>query len=140
MAKFTAKGVVVKSGSAASPTQTLPGVKSVSVNTGSRDMIDVTTHDSTTTKEYLPAALRDTVSLELELVFDPTSTYHDELVDAKAAGTKWYLSVILPDSGSATWALSGYFTDQSVPTLDPETGALMTTFSFKCDVADTYTQ
>lgn len=140
MAKFTAKGVVVKTGSSATPTTTLPGVKSVSVNTGTREMVNVTTHDSTTTKEYLPAPLRDTVSIEIELVFDPTAVTHDAIVDAKDAGTKWYFTVILPDSGAAQWALSGYITDLSVPTLDPETGSLMCTISYKADTADTYTQ
>lgn len=140
MAKFAAKGVVVKSGSSATPTQALPGVKSVSIDTGERPMIGVTTHDSATTKDYVASPLRDTISAEIELVWDPTNTYHDELVDAHLAGTKWYLTFVLPDSGSAQFAASGYITNISVPTLDPETGALMATVSYKADAAETYTQ
>lgn len=140
MAKFAAKGVVVKSGNAATPTQTLPGVKSVSIDTGERPMIDVTTHDSTGSKDYVAGALKDTLTAEIELVFDPTSTYHDELVDAHLAGTKWYFTFILPDSGAASFAASGYITNVSVPTLDPDTGSLMATVSYKADSAVTYTQ
>lgn len=138
--KIAAKGVIVKSGSSATPTQALPGVKSVAVTIGGRDLINTTSHDSGTTKDYVASPLRDTNSIELELFFDPSNTYHDELADAHNAGTKWYLTLVLPDAGAAQWALSGYITAMSVPTLDPETGALMCTLSYKADSADTYTQ
>lgn len=140
MAKFAAKGVVVKSGSSATPTQVLPGVDTVTIDTGSREMIDVTSHDSSNAKEYIKAPLKDTLSADIDIFFDPGNTYHDELVDAHAAGTKWYLTFVLPDTGAAEWAAGGYITNMTVPALDPQTGALKSTISFKADGAATYTQ
>jgi hypothetical protein len=140
MAKIASKGVVVKTGVAATPTVTLPGVKSVSFDFGSREMIPVTSHDSTVTKEYIPAPLRDTVSAEIELFWDPAAVTHDEILDAYLAGTKWYFTFIMPDAGAATVVTAGYLTNVSVPSLDPETGALMATASFKADSAETFTQ
>lgn len=140
MAKFTSKGVLVKTGSSATPTTNLPGVKSVSVNLGDRELINTTAHDDTVTKSFLAAPLRDTVSAEIELFFDPTNSEHDALVDAHLAGTKWYFTIVFPDTGTAQVALAGYITGMSVPSLDPESGALMVTLSYKADSAETYTQ
>lgn len=140
MAKIAAKGVIVKTGSAATPSTSLANVKSVSIDTGSREMINTTTHDSATTKDYIPAPLRDTVSAEISLVWDPAAATHDELVDAHLAGTKWYFTFIMPDAGAAAFACGGYITGLSVPSLDPETGALMCTVSYKADSAETFTQ
>lgn len=139
MAKYAAKGAVVKTGASATPTASLVNVKSVSITVGDREMINVTTHDSATTKDYIAAPLRDTNSLQIELLYDPTATTHEELRAAHAAGTKWYFTVVLPDAGSAQWALSGYLTSFSIGSLDPETGAVTASIAYKADTVDTFT-
>jgi hypothetical protein len=139
MAKIAAKGAIVKTGSSATPTTNLAQVRSVSVTVGEREMINVTTHDSTTTKEYIPALLRDTNQVEIEIAYDPANATHEDVRAAHAAGTKWYFTVVLPDAGAAQFAMSGYITAFSISPLDPETGALMATISYRADTADTFT-
>lgn len=140
MAKIAAKGVLVKTGASSTPTTDLANVKGVSFDFGAREMINTTTHDSATTKDYIKAPLRDTVSAEIELLWDPAAATHDELVDAHLAGTKWYFTFVMPDAGAAAIACAGFITGISVPTLDPESGALACSVSFKADSAETFTQ
>jgi hypothetical protein len=140
MAKYAAKGTLVKSGSSASPSTNLANVKGVTLNVGEREMLNTTTHDDTTTKSYISAPLRDTNSLEIEVLYDPAAATHEEVRAAHAAGTKWYFTVVLPDAGAAQWALGGYITAFSLGGLDPETGLVQATISYKADGADTFTQ
>lgn len=140
MAKIAAKGAVVKSGSAATPTTSLTQVKSVSLTIGAREMLGATTHDSATTKDYLASPLRDTNGVEIELIYDPSDATHEAVRAAHAAGTLWYFTLVLPDAGTAQWAMSGYITDFSVPSLDPETGVVTSTLSYKANAVDTFTQ
>jgi hypothetical protein len=46
----------------------------------------------------------------------------------------------MPDSGAAQFDLTGYYTKMSVPAMNPETGALEATLSYKAISAETYTQ
>jgi hypothetical protein len=140
MAKIASKGVLVKTGATATPTVNLVNVKSVSFEFGARELIPSTTHDSTNTKDYIAAPLRDTVSAEIELVWDPAAVTHDELFDAHIAGTKWYFTFVMPDAGAAQVVTAGYILGISVPSLDAETGALMCSVSYKADSAETFTQ
>lgn len=137
--KISAKGTVIKHGSTASPTDVLEGVRSVSLNQGAREMLDATTHDSTTTKEYVDSGLRETPELEVEITLDPTNTGHNAIRGAHAAGTLYYITLVLPDSGVAQWALTGYVTDFRVPNLATN-AVLSATFTFKARSVDTFTQ
>lgn len=140
MAKIAAKGTIIKSGSSASPTTTLTQVKSVNPTIGEREMLNSTTHDSTTTKDYVSAPLRDTAGLEIEICYDPDDATHEAVRAAHAAGTLWYFTLILPNTGAAQWALVGYIKGFSIGGLDPETGLIMATISFKGSTAETFTQ
>jgi len=140
MAKIATKGVLVKTGSSATPTDNLANVKTVRLKHGRREMIKATTHDSTSTDEYIPRPLRDTADLEVVVLFDPANSGHDALFDAYAAGTKWYFTVVRPDAGAAQTAMSGYITDFSEGDFDAETGLMEATIAYKADTVETYTQ
>lgn len=138
MAKIPALGAIVKYGASASPTTELAQVKSVSFDQGSREQIDTTTHDNTVSKEYQDAKLRDTASLEITILYDPANSGHEAVRAAHAAGTLYYITLVLPDSGAAQFALSGYFTDFSIAPLVTN-GAIEATIRFKANAADTFT-
>lgn len=138
--RIATKGAVVKHGSSATPTTTLAGVRSVELIGGTREMIDATCHDSSTTKEYIPAPLRDTLGLRVTLAHDPADTGHEALRAAWAAATLYYLTLILPDTGAAQWALSGYITDFLPAQLNPDTGLLEAVFTYKANAVETFTQ
>jgi len=138
MAKTKAKGVTVKYGTAASPTDVLAQMAEVSFDQGARSPIDVTTHDSTTTKEYIDPGLRETASCEITVEYDPANAGHEAFRAAQSAGTLFYVTLVLPDAGAAQFAMSGYVTDCSLPTMTPS-GSLKCTYSFKAASADTFT-
>lgn len=140
MAKIAAKGAIVKTGAAATPTTNLTQVRSVALTIGERPMIDSTTHDSVTTKDYIPSPLRDTNQVEITIAYDPADATHEAVRAAHAAGTKWYFTVILPDAGAAQWAMSGFITNFSVPALNPDTGLIESTITYRADTVDTFTQ
>jgi hypothetical protein len=138
--RIAAKGAIIKHAATATPTVVLAGVRSVAITTGSRQMINATCHDSSAVMDFIPAPLRDTDSLDVTLAYDPADTGHEAIRAVKDAGTLYYLTLILPDSGAASWAQSGYVTSFSVPALNPETGILEATFSFKASAAATFSQ
>jgi hypothetical protein len=140
MAKIASKGVLVKSGSAATPTTNLAQVRSVSLTIGEREMINTTTPDSTTSKDYISAPLRDTNQVEIEIAYDPANSTHEDVRAAHAAGTKWYFTVVLPDAGAAQWAMAGTITGFSIPALDAESGLLIANITYRADTVDTFTQ
>lgn len=138
MAKIAALGAIVKYGASASPTTELAQVKSVSFEQGSREQIDMTTHDNTVTKEYKDAKLRDTASVEITILYDPANSGHEAIRAAHAAGTLYYITLVLPDTGAAQFAMSGYFTDFSISPLVTN-GAIEATIRYKANAADTFT-
>lgn len=138
--RISTKGTVIKHGASATPTTTLAGVRSITPGDGLRELIDATCHDSSTTKEYIKAPLRDTFSLSITLAYDPADTGHEAIRAAHAAGTLYYLTMVLPDAGAAQWELSGYLTGFSVGALNPTTGLLEATVAYKAIAAETFTQ
>jgi hypothetical protein len=140
MAKYATKGVIVKTGNAATPTTSLANVISAVFTPGKRDMIKVTTHDSTSTDEYIPRPLRDTGEGKIVIAWDPANSTHEDVRAAHAAGTKWYFTKVLPDSGAAQWAVSCYITDFQPGDFDAENGRMEATILFKADTVETYTQ
>lgn len=137
--KYSAKGVLIKHGLTAAPATNLAQVKSVGISVGDVSLVDVTTHDSATTKDYVHPLLRDTASFDITLEWDPADVGHEAVRAAHAAGTLYYFTAVMPDADAAQWALSGYITSFSPPTLTPE-GALEVTLKYKAKTVDTYTQ
>jgi hypothetical protein len=90
--RIASKGAIAKYAATATPTNVIPGVRSVAVTVGSRAVIDSTCHDSTTTKEYIPAPLRDTNSVDITVAHDPANSHHEAIRAAHAAGTLHYLT------------------------------------------------
>lgn len=139
MPKIAAKGVVAKYAATATPTTNIDYLKELSLNIGEREMINTTSHDSSGVKDYLPSPLRDSNEVEGTIFYDPANTIHELMRSHHAAGTKGFLTVVLPDTGNAQWAMEGHITAFSIPTLNPETGALEVTFRFKAIAAETFT-
>lgn len=138
--RIATKGAIIKHGASVTPTTVLAGVRSIQVGDGQRNMIDATCHDDTATKTYIPAPLRDTDSLTVTLAHDPADTGHEAIRAAYAANTTYYFTLILPDAGAAQWAQVGNITSFVSGQLNPDTGLLEATFTFKATGAATFTQ
>lgn len=138
--RIACKGAQLKYAATATPTNIIPGLRSVALTIGDRELINATCHDSTATKEYIAALLRDTAGIECTIAYDPAATAHEAIRAAQAAGTLHYLTIVLPDTGAAEWALSGYWLSFGMPTLNPETGLMESTLKFKASGAETFTQ
>lgn len=137
--KYAAKGAKLKYAATATPTTEVENILEFSLTIGARGLINTTTHGSTTTKDYMPEPLRDTNEVSGKIMYDPADTIHELMRSHHAAGTLGYLTVVLPDTGNAQWAMSGHITAFSVPTLNPETGRLESDFTFKAITVDTFT-
>ena len=138
MAKFKAKGVIVKAALTATPTTTVDQAAEVSFNTGDRQMIDVTTHDSTTVKDYIDSGLRESAELEITCEYDPANAIHEIIRAAHDVGTLVYVTLVLPDAGAATWVMSGIFTGFNIPAMAPG-GSLKMNLKFKATSLDVFT-
>lgn len=138
MAKIKAKGVILKYGDSSSPSTTIPQHASVSYDGGGWDRANTTTHDTSgSTKTYAPT-LKEPSSVDVRIMLDPADTAHAWLISAHASGDTKYLTLVLPDAGSAQWALTGNVTNLSVGDLTPE-GMVEASFTFASNVADTFT-
>jgi predicted secreted protein len=138
MIKISAKGMILKIATTATPTTSLLGLRTIGFNQGAREQIDVTTHDSTVTKEHVDSGLRDTPEIGLTLIYDPADTIHELVRAAHAAGTLVYFTIVLPDTGAAAWACSGHVTQFEIPNRgvgDP----LEANITLKAKVAETFT-
>lgn len=136
--KTAAKGWVAKYAATATPTTTIDNLRSVRLGGGSREMLNATTHGSSSAKEYLPAPLRDTNEIAIRFLYDPADTIH-ELVRAHwSAGTKGYLTLVAPDTGAANFIHQGNVTEWQVIDQDPETGLMEVEITFKGDQVDTF--
>jgi hypothetical protein len=138
MAKFKSKGVVIKAALTETPTTLLTQEAEVSVNLGDRSLVDVTTHDDTVTKSYIDSGLRETAEVDVTCEYDPAGAVHEIIRDAHENGTVVYLTLILPDTGAATWAFSGIVTSFNIPSLGTD-ASLQMQFKFKATGAGTFT-
>lgn len=136
--KYAAKGIKILAGAAATPTTEIPALKEVSMGGGDRAMIDVSNHQTTNTKEQILEPLRDVRTLDATIFYDPADTVHERMRAAYEAGTLEYWTLVLPDTGNAQWAYSGYITSMTLPTLGV-TGALECTLTFTASGAGTFT-
>lgn len=137
--KIANKGHIVKSGSSATPTTTLPGVLDVTPTGGEREMIPASTQDTTSVEENIPNPLRKARGLNIKIAYDPADAVHEAIRAAHAAATPWYLTHILPDAGAAQWALLGIITKFVVGpgTID---GLLVAEIEFMATAAEAFTQ
>lgn len=138
LVKISGKGIKLKHGSTATPTTDLGGLDSVGFNPGDVELIETTTHESTQ-REYVDSGLRDTPEITAVILYDPTDTGHEAIRAAHAARTLYFVTLVLPDAGTAQWACSGYFTKFEIPSTGPRE-ALKVNFTFKVKTAETFTQ
>lgn len=137
--KIANKGHIIKSGSSATPTVTLPGVVDVSPTGGERDMIPASTHDTSAVEENIPSPLRKARGLSIKIDYDPADTAHEAVRAAHAAVTPWYFTHILPDAGAAQFAMVGIITKFTVGPGTIE-GLLSAEIEFLATAAEAFTQ
>jgi hypothetical protein len=138
--RIATKGAVIKHGASATPSTALAGIRAITPGGGQRQMINATCHDSSTDMEYIKAPLKDTKELTVVIAYDPADTGHEAIRAAYEAGTLYYLTLVLPDTGAAQWEKSGTVTSFLPAQLNPETGLLESIFTFKAHGASTFTQ
>lgn len=139
MAKIKAKGVILKYGDSAAPTTTLGQHAEVTYNNGQWDRVETTSHDTSgSTKTYV-TSLKEPASVDVRVFLDPADTAHNWLISAADSGADKYLTVILPDAGTAQWALSGHVTNLTVGAMTPS-NMIEATFTFAASASHTYTQ
>ncbi len=136
--KYSAKGIVIKAAATAVPTTVVAQLKTIAMNVGDVALIDVTTHDSTTTKDFIHPGLRDTLEVDVTMVWDPADTIHELIRSSHGTGILLYVTVILTDAGNAQWACSGYVTAFGPPAMNVD-GALEVTWKFKAKTLDVFT-
>lgn len=136
--KIKAKGVVIKYGDTASPTTTIPQLAEVTFDNGQWDRAETTTHDTSgLTKTYV-TTLKEPSSVDVRVFLDPADTAHAWLISAADGGGDKYLTVILPDAGTAQWALTGNVTNLKTSALTPG-GLIEASFTFAGNAAHTFT-
>lgn len=114
MAKIKAKGVILKYGDAAAPSNTIPQQASVSMDLGAWDRADKTTHDTSgQTKEY-DTTLKEPPAIDVEVLLDPADVAHAWLIAAHGSGALKYFTFVLPDAGAAEFAIAGHVLNLSI--------------------------
>lgn len=138
MAKYKAKGVVVKYGDSASPSTTIPQLAEVSFDSGQWDRVETTTHDTSgNTKTYTPT-MKEPASVDIRVMLDPADTAHAWLIAASSSGVDKYVTLVLPDAGNAEFALTGNVTGLALGSLTPS-GLLEASFTFSANQVHTFT-
>lgn len=80
----------------------------ISLNLGTADDIDLTSHSSSDdTEEFVPGIIR-TGTVDIEGVFVPTDTGQQEIITDLQAKTSATIVVTCPDSGGATFSGTAY--------------------------------
>lgn len=138
MAKNKAKGVILKYGDAATPTNTIPQLAEISFDGGAWDRVDITTHDTSGVTKAYDVVQKEPPSIEVRLMLDPADTAHAWLITSHAAATLRYITFVLPDAGAAEWACSGHITNLQVSGLLVG-GYIEASFTFACNAAATFT-
>lgn len=136
---YPAHGTLVKAGATATPTNNVDGVKEIGIIGGEREMLDTTVLATSAVKTRVPHPLRAARGLQIKLLYDPADTQHERMRAAFEAKTLEYMTLVLPDTGAAQWAYSGYYTVFTVPTLNSD-GLLECDVTFEATGAETFTQ
>jgi hypothetical protein len=89
MAKLKAKGVTLKYGSSATPTDIIPQAVEISLDLGAWDRNDITDLAATTNKE-MDATLREPITCEVQGLLDPKDTHHGALITLHGSGASNY--------------------------------------------------
>lgn len=138
MSKVKAKGVVIKYGDSVTPTTTIPQLAEISFDAGQWDRVETTTHDTSGVTKNYDATLKEPSALDVRILLDPADTAHAWLISSNLSATARYMTFILPDTGSAQWAMTGHVTNFSIGGLSVG-GMVEASFTFSSSVADTFT-
>lgn len=110
MAKYAAKGAILKQDDGTSTFVAIANVGDVSFQHPQRERIDVTTHDSSGGfREYVDGVLGEG-TLSFPLVYDPANATHERLRASQVSGGNKNFQLILPDAGAAQFAFAALVT------------------------------
>lgn len=140
MAKYKTKGLILKFGATATPTEVVAQLGDCTLDLGAREgALDVTTHDNTDgNAEMLDNGFKSPWSFSGEIVWDPANTQHELLRSAHGSGTTHYATVVVPDAGAAQITGPVRVSEFSAPT--PVKGSLRVSFTLEGMSAGAYTQ
>lgn len=136
MAKYAAKGAILKYENPASTWNTIPAVGDFELDLGDTEEIDVTTHDSAGSFRETVNGFKAPAEISFPLVYDPANTHH-EYLRANHGGTAVGFQVILPDAGAATFEFEAIIKGFRVSA--PVDGRLEATVTVKPTGAITFT-
>ncbi len=138
MAKIKARGVVIKYGAAATPTTNMSQVAEISYEGGNWDRVDTTTLDSAGNTKTYDTTVKEPPSLDVKVMLDPAGVDHEFIRANHASGALVYLTLVLPDTGTAQFALSGHITNYSIGGITMG-GMLEMSFTFNAAGVETFT-
>lgn len=128
MAKLAAKGTVLAYESATSTYTTIPGVQDFDLPVvGSRDEIDVTSHDSSGDYEETVLGIIRTQEISVPMVWDGTNAHHAAMLAHAQAGTSENFKVTAKDT--KTYSFAAYV--KAVNISFPVNGAQTATMTLK---------
>jgi predicted secreted protein len=136
MAKTAAKGTVLAYENPSTTWNTIPNVGDFDIPLiGTKDEIDVTTHDSSGGFEETILGIARTQSFTVPLIWDGTNTHHAYLRTAAAADTLVAFKVTCVDTKVLTF--SGYV--KGITLSNPVNGAFSATVEVKISGNVTFT-
>jgi predicted secreted protein len=91
--------------------QTIPGCKDIEGPEDTRDVIDVTAHDSPNNREEIIASIKRSGKVSTSLNYDPPNAVHQGIRSDYEAGLARDYKIIMTDAGSAEIAFSGFVVD-----------------------------
>jgi predicted secreted protein len=91
--------------------QTIPGCKDITGPEDSRDVIDVTAHDSPNNREEIIASIKRSGKVSTSLNYDPGNAVHQGIRADYEAGLARDYKIIMTDTGAAEIAFSGFVVD-----------------------------
>lgn len=128
MAKYAAKGAIIKYENPASTFNVIPAVGDFELDLGDTEEIDVTTHDSAGSYRETVNGFIAPAEISFPLVYDPADTHHAFLL-TNHGGSALTFQVILPDTGAGTFEFDAIIKGFRVSA--PVDGRLEATVSIK---------
>jgi predicted secreted protein len=110
--KFAAKGTKLQINTGSSLVD-IPSVESFTFGQGQTELIDVTTLDSSSYREFVNG-FKDADEISAEIIYDPADTVH-EYIRTNHGGTAKAMGVVLSDTGNATFTFNALITQVSFP-------------------------
>lgn len=110
---YWAHGTVIKGKLGTNTFSNLAAVRSVTGPGLTRDVIDVTAHDTSNGYRTFVSGLRDGGEITFDIIYDPAETTHDAtngLIQQYETDTADSWSLVFPDNATTNWNFDGFVT------------------------------